>query len=154
MDWRHERDCSSRVSDTQRKGGQHQQQNAKQEHLKEDGKGHDNVGTGEGGPEALYLPLDMGSYLIEFNEHVSIPLDAMGQLFVRSSLWRAGVWFGAGVVDSGYEGILGGLLTVVNPSGVVIYKNARIAQVVMTKLTEKIGEDDGYGGVYQGRNKL
>ncbi|KAK3321299.1 hypothetical protein B0T19DRAFT_445071 [Cercophora scortea] len=32
------------------------------------------------------ITLDQGAYLVEFNETVSIPLDCMGQIFVRSSL--------------------------------------------------------------------
>jgi dUTP pyrophosphatase len=50
-----------------------------------------------------FLNLTTGSYLIEFNETVNMHLDAMGQVFVRSSLWRSGATIQAGVMDSGYE---------------------------------------------------
>jgi dUTP pyrophosphatase len=53
------------------------------------------------------LHLDAGAYLIEFNETVDTPLDAMGQLFVRSSLFRSGAIVGAGVMDAGYKGAIG-----------------------------------------------
>ena len=34
--------------------------------------------------------LKMGSYMVDFNEVVDVPLDLMGQVFVRSSLFRSG----------------------------------------------------------------
>jgi deoxycytidine triphosphate deaminase len=53
------------------------------------------------------LHLAPGAYLIEFNETVDTPLDAMGQLFVRSSLFRSGALVSAGVMDAGYKGAIG-----------------------------------------------
>lgn len=50
------------------------------------------------------LLLSSGSYLVEFNESVDVPLDLMGQIFVRSSLFRSGALLSAGVMDSGYKG--------------------------------------------------
>ena len=44
--------------------------------------------------------LDTGSYLVEFNEEVDMPLDIMGQIFVRSSIWRSGASLSTGVVSS------------------------------------------------------
>ncbi|PTB67799.1 putative dUTPase [Trichoderma citrinoviride] len=93
------------------------------------------------------VKLAQGSYLVDFNETVRIPLDCMGQVFVRSSLWRSGVSVTAGVVDAGYEGALGALLDVKNPAGIVLYKNARLAQIVLHGLREKV--EEGYRGVYQ-----
>ena len=52
---------------------------------------------GEGGAGPVVLP--QGSYPVEFNETVHIPLDCMGQLFVRSPLWRSGALLTAGVID-------------------------------------------------------
>ncbi|KAL6830424.1 dUTPase-like protein [Trichoderma sp. SZMC 28015] len=40
--------------------------------------------------DAETIKLRQGAYLVEFNETVSVPLDYMGQVFVRSSLWRSG----------------------------------------------------------------
>jgi dUTP pyrophosphatase len=92
------------------------------------------------------LVLTCGAYLVEFNETVHIPLDAMGQLFVRSSLWRSGVTLSAGLVDAGYEGAMGGLLDVRNPFGIILIKNAKLGQITMHSLPEKV---TGYDGIYQ-----
>jgi dUTP pyrophosphatase len=116
------------------------------------------------------VTLNQGAYLVEFNETVEIPLDAMGELFVRSSLWRSGATLSAGVVDAGYEGAMGGLLDVRNPFGLVLYRDAKLGQVcrhyyllfladkrsflivatsfqiVMSTLSEKV---QGYCGIYQ-----
>lgn len=93
------------------------------------------------------LDLAQGSYLVEFNETVSVPLDVMGQVFVRSSLFRSGALIHAGVMDSGYEGVLGALLQVLNPAGLRLYPAARLAQVVFHQMSEKV---EGYSGTYQG----
>jgi dUTP pyrophosphatase len=103
----------------------------------------------EVGDNGVHLPL--GSYLVEFNETVSVPLDVMGQIFVRSSLFRSGALLNAGVMDSGYEGAVGALLQVVNPSGLRLYKNARLAQFVFHQMTEPVV---GYQGKYQGTTVL
>jgi len=50
-----------------------------------------------------------GAYLIEFNEEVATPLDVMGQIFVRSSLFRSGATVSA---DAGYDGAIGAMLQV------------------------------------------
>ncbi|KAK2757342.1 hypothetical protein FQN54_004856 [Arachnomyces sp. PD_36] len=105
---------------------------------------------GEAGQENDHMAMDLpqGSYLIEFNETVSVPLDVMGQLFVRSSLFRSGALLDAGVMDSGYEGAVGAVLQVLNPSGLRLYKNARLAQFVFHQMSEPV---EGYNGMYQGR---
>jgi dUTP pyrophosphatase len=41
---------------------------------------------------------------------VDTPLDAMGQLFVRRSLFRSGALVNAGVMDAGYQGAIGELI--------------------------------------------
>ncbi|KAL1621400.1 hypothetical protein SLS56_009179 [Neofusicoccum ribis] len=105
--------------------------------------------------EALPTPADTkagihlphGSYLVEFNETVAVPLDAMGQIFVRSSLFRSGALLSAGVMDSGYKGAVGALLQVVNPFGLRLHDNARLAQLVFHQMSEPV---EGYSGVYQG----
>ncbi|KAJ9485361.1 hypothetical protein VN97_g7995 [Penicillium thymicola] len=98
-----------------------------------------------------YLDLAQGSYLVEFNETVSVPLDVMGEIFVRSSLFRSGVTIHAGVMDSGYEGAVGALMQVVNPTGLRLYPAARLAQFVFHQTSEKV---EGYNGVYQGMTAL
>lgn len=54
------------------------------------------------------LMLKPGVYLIEFNEKVDVPLHLIGQIFVRSSLFRSGALLSAGVMDSGYKGVVSG----------------------------------------------
>ncbi|GIZ43341.1 hypothetical protein CKM354_000657300 [Cercospora kikuchii] len=103
-----------------------------------------------GSPKQIHL--DQGNYLVEFNEEVDVPLDVMGQIFVRSSLWRNGAKIDAGVVDSGYKGSLGALLQVLNPHGITLHENARLAQIVFHEMKEKA--EEGYSGVYQGAKGL
>ena len=97
--------------------------------------------------KSLLLP--KGSYLVEFNEHVAVPLDLMGQIFVRSSLFRSGALISAGVMDAGYEGAVGAMLQVVNPLGLRLYRDARLAQIVFHRMSEPV---EGYDGMYQKRN--
>lgn len=63
-------------------------------------------------PATASVHLPLGSYLVEFNELVDMPLDVVGHLYARSSLFRSGGLLHAGVIDSGYRGVLGGLLQV------------------------------------------
>lgn len=67
-------------------------------------------------------------------------------MFVRSSLWRSGATLTAGVVDAGYEGALAALLDIKNPAGTVLHKDAKLGQIVMHQLEEKVA---GYCGIYQ-----
>lgn len=97
------------------------------------------------------IHLDAGHYMVSFNETVDMPLDVMGQVFVRSSLWRSGAVVTAGVMDSGYRGAVGGMLQVVNPHGITLYENARLAQMVFHEMSESV---QGYDGVYQGSTKV
>lgn len=101
--------------------------------------------------DAAAINLDKGAYLIEFNESVRMPLDCMGQIFVRSSLWRSGAVIMAGVVDPGYKGVLGALLEVKNRCGITLCKDAKLAQLVVHQLE---GEVEGYRGVYQSSSSI
>jgi dUTP pyrophosphatase len=92
------------------------------------------------------IALQPGAYLIDFNETVQIPRKCMASVFPRSSLWRSGVGISAGVVDAGYEGAMGALMEVKNPSGVVLHKDAKLAQIVFEEMGETV---EGYSGVYQ-----
>jgi len=98
-----------------------------------------------------FVDLPLGSYLVEFNETVEMPLDVMGQIFVRSSLFRSGALLNAGVMDCGYKGTVGALLQVVNPQGLRLFKDARLAQLVFHEMSEVT---DGYKGIYQGREAM
>lgn len=61
-------------------------------------------------PPFVHLPL--GSYIMEFNETLHTPMDIMGHIYSRSSLWRSGGLIHGGVCDSGYSGAFGALLQV------------------------------------------
>ncbi|KAE9372457.1 putative dUTP diphosphatase Dut [Stipitochalara longipes BDJ] len=102
-------------------------------------------------PDAGSIVVPLGSYLLEFNEIVDVPLDLMGQIFVRSSLFRSGALVHAGVMDSGYRGAVGALLQVVNPRGLRLTRDARVAQIVFHHMTEMT---EGYSGVYQGNEGM
>jgi dUTP pyrophosphatase len=102
-------------------------------------------------PSADFIDLSPGSFLVEFNEFVNTPLDIMGQLFVRSSLFRSGAIMSAGVMDSGYNGAVGALLQVLNPHGLRLYRDARLAQMVFHQMKESV---EGYSGTYQGRQNM
>jgi len=92
------------------------------------------------------ITLQPGAYLVDFNETVEIPRNCMGSVFPRSSLWRSGVSISAGVIDAGYEGAMGALMEVKNTNGLILYENAKLAQIVFEDMT---GEVEGYSGVYQ-----
>ena len=51
-----------------------------------------------------------GGYLVRLHEMVDVPLDIMGQVFVRSSPWRSGALLTAGVTERHFRGPVGGLL--------------------------------------------
>lgn len=55
-------------------------------------------------------------------------------------------------MDSGYKGSVGALLQVVNPHGITLHENARLAQMVFHQMSEEV--EEGYSGVYQGAKGL
>ena len=93
--------------------------------------------------------LDPGAYLVDLNEIVSIPADKVGIALPRSSLLRMGVTLGTALWDPGYSGHGQVLLIVHNPKGFVLYKDARILQLVLVTMTEEAKQL--YNGIYQGR---
>ena len=68
--------------------------------------------------------LQVGAYLAEFNEIVSLPLNIIGIMRTRSSVFRSGTTLTAGVIDPGYNGAVGALLQVWNNHGISIARNA------------------------------
>jgi dUTP pyrophosphatase len=108
-------------------------------------------GTVERASDLGFVDLPIGSYLVEFNETVDMPLDVMGQIYVRSSLFRSGALLNAGVMDCGYKGTVGALLQVVNPHGIRLWKDARLAQLVFHQMSEAT---EGYKGIYQGQETM
>ncbi|KAI0907473.1 dUTPase-like protein [Ustulina deusta] len=95
----------------------------------------------DGEPETISLA--PGAYLVEFHETCFIPLNCSGQIFAGAALWRAGAVLTAGVVEPGYQGVLGALLDVKNPAGIVVHKNARLGQIVFQRIAEKRPWDGG-----------
>lgn len=96
-------------------------------------------------PEGWY-DLSKGCYLMVYNEVVKMPLDVVAIARTRSTLLRNGVSVETAVWDPGYQGRSSSLLVVHSPHGVRIRKNARVAQLVFSRIKEV---KEGYGGIYQ-----
>jgi len=90
--------------------------------------------------------LKPGIYKVVTNEIVKLPLDLIGLAFSRSSLLRMGAWTQTGVWDAGFQGISEFVLAVHNPRGMKLKQNARVVQLLFTKITET---ETGYEGIYQ-----
>lgn len=90
------------------------------------------------------------AYRITYNEKISVPSNALGLVFPRSSLMRNGCHLVTAVWDPGYEGKGQGLLQVLNPEGVVLEENARVGQIIFVRLEDEVNE--GYGGKFQREN--
>jgi len=95
----------------------------------------------------IHLPA--GAYLLTYNEIVNLPLGLMALALPRSSLLRSGAAVHTAVWDPGYCGRAQSMLSVYNPAGFTLEKDARVVQLVFFTL-EETGE--GYRGVYQGEN--
>jgi dUTP pyrophosphatase len=100
------------------------------------------------GPDGI-IHLEPGSYSITYNEIVHLPKDIMALGLSRSSLLRCGSSLHTAVWDAGYSGRSESLLVVHNPLGQHLEKDARILQLVFSRLT---GISHGYDGAYQGEN--
>lgn len=90
--------------------------------------------------------LARGAYKIITNEVVNIPKDLTAIAFSRSSLLRMGAFVQNGVWDAGFRGKSEFILVVENPNGIRIKQNARIIQLLFTKINETA---QGYDGAYQ-----
>lgn len=91
-----------------------------------------------------------GIYQVLFNEIVQLPLDLMALGRPRSSLGRCGVSIHTAVWDAGYAGRSTALLSVLNPAGFQVQRNARVLQLVFYTVTRPPAS--GYDGIYQGEN--
>jgi len=98
-----------------------------------------------------WLELQEGSYGIRYAEWVELPDDRGALCFPRSSLLRMGLHVPTAVWDAGYAGRGEGLLQVNNPNGVRVQQGARIAQLVVFRLSQRAGS--GYAGAYQHENR-
>lgn len=90
--------------------------------------------------------LEPGAYKIVTNEAVALPRDLIGIAFPRSSLLRMGMFTQTGVWDAGFQGRSEFILLVQNPQGARIKQNARVVQLMFTRITET---ERGYDGKYQ-----
>ena|SRR5579884_1507859 len=97
-----------------------------------------------------WLHLPAGSYMLQLNEVVRLPLDLMALGRPRSSLLRCGASLHTAVWDPGYQGRSECLLVVNNPAGIELQKDAAIMQLVFFRLEQATGR--GYAGRYQGEN--
>ncbi|MCX8163696.1 MAG: deoxyuridine 5'-triphosphate nucleotidohydrolase, partial [Candidatus Micrarchaeota archaeon] len=86
-----------------------------------------------------------------FNEIVNVPKDAIAIAQSRSSLLRAAAAVFNAVWDPGYSGRSEALLVVFNNKGLVLYKNAKIVQLVFIKIEKEAKQL--YEGKYQNENK-
>ena len=96
-----------------------------------------------------YLHLSAGAYLVTFNEVVDLPRRVMALARPRSSLLRSGVAIHTAVWDAGYRGRSQALMTVHNPLGYRVAKDARLLQMVFMYLARPV--EEGYAGRFQGR---
>jgi dUTP pyrophosphatase len=90
--------------------------------------------------------LAQGAYKVVTNETVNLPRDLIGIAFPRSSLLRMGMFTQTGVWDAGFQGRSEFILLVENPAGARVKQNARVVQLMFTRITET---ERGYDGKYQ-----
>ena len=89
--------------------------------------------------------LKPGVYIVRYVETIVIPTNAAGIVLPRSSLLRMGANIYTALWDPGYKGKGISLLKVFNPRGIVIERDARIAQLILIK-AKTSGK---YSGKYQ-----
>ena len=97
-----------------------------------------------------WVDLGPGVYHIMYNEIVNIPDSLMALGRPRSSLGRSGVTIHTAVWDAGYSGRSTSLLSVLNPAGFRVQRNARVMQLVFWGMAQATAE--GYSGQYQREN--
>lgn len=97
-----------------------------------------------------WFALAPGVYHIVYNEIVDIPSDLMALGRPRSSLGRSGVTIHTAVWDAGYRGRSTSLLSVLNPDGFRVQRNARVMQLVFFRMAA--ATKSGYQGRYQDEN--
>lgn len=98
-----------------------------------------------------WLTLAPGIYHITYNETVSLPTNLMALGRPRSSLARSGVAIHTAVWDAGYTGRSTSLMSVLNPAGFKVARNARVMQLVFFSLAS--AAEQGYSGIYQNENR-
>ena len=102
----------------------------------------------KGGEKFGWWDLGKGIYKLQTNEVVNLPRDLIAISFPRSSLLRMGVFTHTGVWDAGFSGRSEFVLVVENPQGLRLKQNARVVQLLFTKINETA---QGYSGIYQNK---
>lgn len=97
-----------------------------------------------------WITLETGVYHMLYNEVVSLPESLMALGRPRSSFGRSGVTIHTAVWDAGYSGRSTSLLSVLNPEGFRVQRDARVMQLVFFGMSA--ATDAGYAGQYQGEN--
>ncbi len=97
-----------------------------------------------------WITLEPGPYHILYNEIVSLPSSLMALGRPRSSLGRSGVTIHTAVWDAGYTGRSTSLLSVLNPEGFRVQRDARVMQLVFVGMAAATAM--GYEGRYQDEN--
>jgi len=92
--------------------------------------------------------LKPGIYKLVTNEIFNLPTNLAAISQSRSSLLRMGAFVSTGVWDAGFSGRAEFVLVVMNPKGIEIKKNARVAQLIFIKLT---GDTEPYRGIFHGQ---
>ncbi|MBI4335724.1 MAG: deoxyuridine 5'-triphosphate nucleotidohydrolase [Candidatus Omnitrophica bacterium] len=90
--------------------------------------------------------LKSGAYKIRTNEIVALPNDLAALAFSRTSLLRMGAFTQHGVWDAGFRGRGEFVMVVQNPRGIRVKQNARVAQLIFTRINETAR---GYDGIYK-----
>ncbi len=101
-------------------------------------------------PNSGYFNLGVGAYLIELNEITTIPKDAIGILFPRSTLLRNGLDIRSALFDPGYSGQPKVMLVCHRPANVQRF--ARVGQLVLLRSDSEFAKQ--YSGNYQGERGL
>lgn len=90
--------------------------------------------------------LKAGAYKIRSNESFNLPNDLIAIAFTRSSLLRNGSFTQTGVWDAGFKGKAEFILIVANKNGLKLKQNARIVQIIFSRINKSA---TGYRGIYQ-----
>ncbi|MCD6522599.1 MAG: deoxyuridine 5'-triphosphate nucleotidohydrolase [Candidatus Diapherotrites archaeon] len=96
----------------------------------------------------MWAHLDPGVYKVKTNEYLNLPKDIIAIAQTRSSLLRMGAYTLHGVWDAGFHGKSEFSLVVMNPHGIDIKQNARVAQIVFIRLDKETVEE--YKGIHKG----
>lgn len=77
--------------------------------------------------------IDQGPHQVESQHSVTIPEGMVGWLIIRSTFARNGLLLGNGLYDSGYSGVIGGILHNYTGGIVNVERGTRFAQFVLAK---------------------